>query len=584
MPPSQPQTPSAVTSQLEQLPPQQLLHMFSNPTDKTPKWAVVSAYAKAVEQQRLMEAAGGQQAMQQAQAQMQQPPVAMQVMSQPLTPPAPPVQYARHGGIMHGYAGGGMVQRFAGGSGPQGIGSTQEEQDRARIISALESAGLGVQTLAAAGYDVLSMPVRALFGIYNTLARGPRAFGANIPFIENAGTETMTPAMDALTMRQTYRDPSRALDVLAPPTASGAETPTAFRPSQNYGAAMPPSPGPGPTSRPASRPGSGIAAALRAAAPAAPAAGLAGLMGPEAPTGLLAARSAAQQIEDALRSRGPTPEQMEARSGLDALMKQVIGERQAEEARRLEQAQTRMSEARARAGRPIFDDLSAIGEMLAGVRGSKTFGEALSGAAMGAGRAQNARQDAMRRAEERYDMTRNEIATLAGLRQQLQIEQARAAEARASGDARAAQEAALKVAQTRMQLAEFEAGLADKSEGRRIERERIAATISEGAANRAASLELERIKAAARNAPYSQAAEIMRKVGADPLLQELAKKAAQPDLYPNARADYDKALKEAIARTAPELLIGFGGAAGGSGAPNAALLSAVAAGDAALNQ
>lgn len=308
-------------------------------------------------------------------------------------------------------------------------------------------------------------------------------------------------------------------------------------------------------------------------------------MGPEAPTGLLAARSAAQQIEDALRSRGPTPKQLDAQAGLDALMKQVIGERQAEEARRLEQAQTRMSEAKARAGRPIFDDLSAIGEMLAGVRGSKTFGEALSGAAMGAGRAQTARQDAMRRAEERYDMTRNEIATLAGLRQQLQIEQARAIEARESGNARAAQEAALKVAQTRMQLAEFEAGLADKSEGRRIERERIAATLSEGAANRAASLELERIKAAARNDPYSQAAETMRKVvAANPLLQELAKKAAQPELYPNARAEYDKALKEAIARTAPELLIGFGGAAGGSGAPNAALLSAVAAGDAALNQ
>jgi hypothetical protein len=223
--------------------------------------------------------------------------------------------------------------------------------------------------------------------------------------------------------------------------------------------------------------------------------------------------------------------------------------------------------------------------MLGNVQGSKTLVEALSNAAKGAGLAQTARQDAMRRAEERYDMTRNEIATLAGLRQQLQIEQARAIEARESGNARAAQEAALKVAQTRMQLAEFEAGLADKSEGRRIERERIAATISEGEANRASAQAIARIRAEAQNDPTSVAAETMRNVvAANPPLKELAKKAAQPDLYPNARAEYDKALKEAIARTAPELLIGFGGAAGGSGAPNAALLSAVAAGDAALNQ
>lgn len=564
-PPAQPQTPSAVTSQLEQLPPQQLLQMFSNPTDKTPKWAVVSAYAKAVEQQRLMEAAGGQQAMQQAQAQMQQPPVAMQVMSQPLMPPAPPVQYARHGGIMHGYAGGGMVQRFAGGAGPQGVrqipgwqdpefneeGLPRGRDERARIMAQNEA--------LIAGYRKVEE--------YQKLLRQKQymAQAAAMPLPEPTLVERM---------EQFYRPRSST-------SSPGAETPTAFRPSQNYGAAMPPELGLGPA--PASRPGpgSGIAAALRAAAPAAPAAGLAGLMGPEAPTGLLAARSAAQQIEDALRSRGPTPKQLEAQAGLDALMKQVIGERQAEEARRLEQAQTRMSEARARAGRPIFDDLSAIGKMLAGVRGSKTFGEALSGAAMGAGLAQTARQDALRRAEERYDMTRNEIATLASLRQQLQIEQARAAEARASGDARAAQEAALKVAQTRMQLAEFEAGLADKAEGRRIERERIAATEREGTANRASALELERIKAEARNDPASVAAETMRKVlVANPLLQELAKKAAQPELYPNARAEYDKALKEAIARTAPELLIGFGG----TGNANDALLSAVAAGAAALNQ
>jgi len=112
-PPQQPQTPMGMTGQLEKLPPQQLLAMFSNPTDRTPKWAVVSAYAKAIENQRMMDAARNQSAMQQAQAQGNMP-VAAQVMSQPLGPSEPVM--ARDGGIMSGYAGGGAVAFQSGGS------------------------------------------------------------------------------------------------------------------------------------------------------------------------------------------------------------------------------------------------------------------------------------------------------------------------------------------------------------------------------------------------------------------------------------------------------------------------------------
>lgn len=466
MPPAQPQTPTAITGQLENMPPQQLLQMFANPADKTPKWAVVTAYAKAVEQQRLMEAASGQAAMQQAQMQAQQPPVAMQVMSQPLTPPTlpsmpsvsqlpaapatPPVQMARHGGIMHGYAGGGAVafnqggpvQRFADGSDARGLLSQLPEDSLLRILSRW-------------GDNI-------------------DALGARME-IENELRKAYGPDGQA----------SRMMDV--PP-----EIP--FRPSQNYGDAVSqpslpapmgrgpgPGPGPGPVAAPMPRP------AQRPAQQAVPESGLASLMGPQIEPERLAARNAQQGLESALTGSGPTAAQLEARKGLDALMQQVIGERQAEEARRLAQAQSRVSEAQQRAGRSPLEDISYLGQMLEGMRGSKRFGEALAGAVSGAGRAQTARQDALRRAEERYDMSRNEIATLASLRQQLQIDQARAAEARASGDARAAQEAAIKVAQSRQQLAEFEAGLADKAEGRKIERERLALTASEGAANRAAS-------------------------------------------------------------------------------------------------
>jgi hypothetical protein len=527
MPPAQPQTPTAITGQLENMPPQQLLQMFANPADKTPKWAVVTAYAKAVEQQRLMEAASGQAAMQQAQMQAQQPPVAMQVMSQPLTPPAPPVQMARHGGIMHGYAGGGAVafsqggpvQRFAGGSDESGLLSRLPEDSLLRILSRW---GGNIDALGAR------------MEIENELRK---AYGGE-------------------------GQAERARDV--PPQV-------AFRPSQNYGdAELPPQLPPSLPSRPSSGPGPRVAAPL--AQRAAPESGLAGLMGPQIEPERRAAREAQQGVERALTGAGPTAAQTQAREGLDALMKQVIGERQAEEARRLAQAQSRVAEAQQRAGRSPLEDITYLGQMLEGMRGSKRFGEALAGAASGAGRAQTARQDALRRAEERYDMSRNEIATLASLRQQLQIDQARAAQERVSGDARAARDAAIKVAQSRQQLAEFEAGLADKAEGRKIERERMALTASEGEANRAASAAVARIQAAARSDPASKEAAAVARVQAainsSPVLKELAKNAAMG--LPGAQEKYRVEEERLYLRLAPELLIGTAGTAGGQGSARAA--------------
>jgi len=106
-----------ITAPLEKLPPQQLLTMYNNPQDMTPKWAVATAYAKAIEQARLMQMAQGQSAMAQGMAQAQQPPVVQQIMSQPMPQET---QYAAHGGVMHGYAGGGAVSFAGGGSTPFG--------------------------------------------------------------------------------------------------------------------------------------------------------------------------------------------------------------------------------------------------------------------------------------------------------------------------------------------------------------------------------------------------------------------------------------------------------------------------------
>jgi hypothetical protein len=112
---------------------------------------------------------------------------------------------------MPGMAAGGIVA-FANG------GETQEDRDRKAILAALEQAGMGAAKLAAAGYDVFTMPVRALAGIYNTLARGPRAFGVNLPFIpKEFGQESMTPAMDRLMQREAAaQEPQKALSMEAP--------------------------------------------------------------------------------------------------------------------------------------------------------------------------------------------------------------------------------------------------------------------------------------------------------------------------------------------------------------------------------
>ena len=145
-----------------------------------------------VKSKQLNAAQQGAQSIQQALQLRQQPTIAQTLMQQ---------NQALDAGIgqlnvpeNQSFASGGIVAFADGGSTPYG---SQEEQDRARIISELEGMGQTVGKLAAAGYDVFTMPVRALAGVYNTLARGPRAFGIPLPFVpKEFGTESMTPIYD----------------------------------------------------------------------------------------------------------------------------------------------------------------------------------------------------------------------------------------------------------------------------------------------------------------------------------------------------------------------------------------------------
>jgi len=218
LPQQQGQTPQAVTGTLEKLPPQQLLAMYSNPQDMTPKWAVATAYAKAIEQARLMQAASGQGAMAQSAQQAQQPPVVQQIMSQPIP--------AAQGGIMQGYAGGGAVAFQSGGYAP-------DYQDARRFgidLSPYDSPEVRAQKLER---------VKKMREFEAQMAQGR----AEIP---TEASEAARKATEAA-----YTDPTRARDipragiaaVLAPPPApQRAPRPSAAQPAA--------SPAPAPAPRP----------------------------------------------------------------------------------------------------------------------------------------------------------------------------------------------------------------------------------------------------------------------------------------------------------------------------------------------
>jgi hypothetical protein len=197
-------------------------------------------------------------------------------------------------------------------------------------------------------------------------------------------------------------------------------------------------------------------------------------------------------------------------------MKEIVDARRAEEQRLMTHSDKRLEEARARAAQSPLSDITFLGQMLEGMRGTKRFGDALAGAASGAGKAQTARSQALQAAEEKYDLSRRDIFNLANLRQQVQLDQAKLAEARASGEADKANKAALDLAQSKEALVKFEAEVSNKSrefglEERKltqqgqISREQMQSQERIAAANRAAS-------AALRNLPGPEQQMIERAI------------------------------------------------------------------------
>jgi len=405
---------------------------------------------------------------------------------------------AAQGGIMQGYAGGGAVafegggrvQKFQYGAGPRGVmanpailssiddipiyrpsegpeaGET-EEQYRARK-----------EREAAEADEVSNRPLRRLYRYLEGKIREP----SPVAQMRNA---VAPPAATETTGTRQGKSGIADLDI-GPSMAPLSVAPPRSAPETGQ-------------SRPQQRPPAAPAAAAQADT------GLAGLMGPMIEPERLAMRGAVDERQVAIRNAAKTPEDvLKARGGIDALMKEIVDSRRAEEQRLMTHSDKRLEEARARAAQSPLSDITFLGQMLEGMRGTKRFGDALAGAASGAGKAQTARSQALQAAEEKYDLSRRDIFNLANLRQQVQLDQAKLAEARATGDADRANKAALDLAQSKEALAKFEMDVSNKSrefglEERKltqqgqISREQMQSQERIAAANRAASAELRNL-------------------------------------------------------------------------------------------
>jgi len=171
----------------------------------------------------------------------------------------------------------------------------------------------------------------------------------------------------------------------------------------------------------------------------------------------------------------------------------------------LDPAEQQLRQLEAQQQRSILSDPEALMQMLSGVRGAMTFGEALAGAGAGAAKTRAGRETRVRDAR----------GALAQLRSDLALAQAKERLARVEGDERGAREAQTKQAEIKAQIAATTVDLQFKQEDLEVKRrqvgaqERTARAAEASAGTRAAGAE-DRGEAAKRKA-ISDAIEAAQK-------------------------------------------------------------------------
>jgi hypothetical protein len=171
----------------------------------------------------------------------------------------------------------------------------------------------------------------------------------------------------------------------------------------------------------------------------------------------------------------------------------------------LDPAEQQLRELEAQQQRSILSDPEALMQMLSGVRGDMTIGEALAAAGAGAAKTRAGRETRVREAQGRLNQLRSDLA----------LAQAKDRLARAEGDERAAREAQTKQAEIKAQIQATSVDLQFKQEDLEVKRrqvgaqERTARAAEASAGTRAAGAE-DRGEAAKRKA-ISDAIEAAQK-------------------------------------------------------------------------
>lgn len=469
LPAPQPKTPQAMTGQLQSLSPQQLMAMFANPADSTPKWAVVTAYAKAIEQQRLMQAAAGQAAMQQGQMQAGQPPVAMQVLAQGAEP-----QFSgggavsfQTGGPTTGFAPAYTAMRAAG-IDLSPYDSPEVRADKFRRFEEYKRTGVvppparqepeerlpGASPEEVSGQSVAPKGLGSLGAInpFN-VARMMAPWAAGILPESPKGLKEKIfgdrPSYYAEELYGKPRDKNAVVPGVAPSTLT-APAGVASLPGAELNTPAAPAGIKTPS-------GAKTSATQSRTTPTTAALGISPTLNPELET---AFKARATQLE---ASKNLPPEVLEARKGLAALEAANIEAQQAGVKGLREESEAALEAARKARGASRLDDIQYIGQMLEGMRGAKRLGEGLAGAAAGAGRAEAGRAAALKEAEKlrREDQRLIRAEEAAGRQLQILAQQRVVAERQGEVDRVAKIDA--EISQVKLDLARAKQAQAEKA-------------------------------------------------------------------------------------------------------------------------
>jgi hypothetical protein len=419
LPAAQPKTPASEIAPYKSMPLQQLIDAFR----QRPSGPLLGLITKKAEAEKLEQQMAQQRAMG---AYVQQGPQtvkdialanAMQAMR--------PTQMARHGGVMHGYAGGGAVAFADGGI---SVGYDRDYNDARRF-------GINLSP-----YDAPAVRAEKLQRVQRM-----REFEEQQ---KTQGRAEIPNEFAIANMMAGYRDPRRGrLDIPAAPPAAAV-------------AAVPP-PVPAPRPPRADRPGTGMAAAPAPVATPAPPVDRYGDIERERVAGIRA-------LQNLIRGqREEDPELARLRQAAYESAQGITTRRERDRAAALEAAQKAT-------GAPLLENQEALLRMAASLGGAKRFGEALSRAAGAAGEVRGEQRKALEAAQK---VSREEQNAIDQLNQALAEKRV----ADRSGSVERQRQADLEVAKAELKVGEIREGIqkqrgveADREEQRKIAREQMA--------------------------------------------------------------------------------------------------------------